>query len=69
MRDEMPKSKAPIFQKKVIQRILEHLNLWIESCPQTGAPPEFPAAKKGHITYEPFDDGWPGHEDSSVTIE
>jgi hypothetical protein len=47
-------------QSEVIERILRHLHLWEDSPPKGRGPPASSSAKKHHITYEPFDDIWPG---------
>lgn len=61
---------SSIKEEKVIRKILEHLKLWDETA--RGRPPKdrsgFASAPTQHeeklTQQEPFDDGWPGYEES-----
>ena len=54
-------TKSP---KEVIRKILEHLGIWEE---KIWPPPIRPPPGKV-ITYESFDDGWPGYDEPFCLI-
>jgi hypothetical protein len=54
-----------IYKRSVIKKILSHLNLYEEDSNQR-APP---TPEKGYIErvqIVPYDDGWPGYEETEV---
>ena len=53
-----------INENDIIRKILEYLELWEDKTPLERAPPVSIPEK----SYEPYEDGWPQHEDPSVTI-
>jgi len=53
-------------QSEVIRKILEHLGLWEE---KIRPPPSNNILPHKTITYEPFDDGWPGYEEPCITVD
>jgi hypothetical protein len=55
-----------INERRVIEKILRHLDLWEEerTVEQAGrAPPE------RRLRYEPFDDDWPGYEEPYIAVQ
>lgn len=64
-----------ISEPKLIQKILEHLKLWVPHNVSERSPPVRATPSPGHnpqpideITYEPFDDGWPQFEEPFITV-
>lgn len=56
-----------ITQAAVIRRILQHLNLWRESMTAARPPPTM-VVSNDIAGYKPFDDGWAGYEEPSITL-
>jgi len=54
-----------IDEAQVIRRILEHLGLWSDK-PRGKPPPKL--QEQGDTVYQPFDDGWGGYDEPSVTL-
>ena len=57
-----------ITEAAVIRRILQHLNLWRESMTAAKPPPAL-VISNDIAGYEPFDDGWAGYEEPSITLQ
>ena len=65
-----------ITEPKLVQKILEHLRLWVTP-PASGRPPPSRAAPlpdhgpapPGATTYVPIDDGWPKYEEPFITVD
>ncbi|MBN1142116.1 MAG: hypothetical protein JXB25_10055 [Deltaproteobacteria bacterium] len=54
-----------IIEAPVIEKILRHLGLWITENPAR-PPPEI--VREDETDSQPFDDGWPGYEEPSITL-
>lgn len=54
-----------INEAPVIEKILRHLGLWDNKKPGR-PPPEI--IREDETDAQPFDDGWPGYEEPSITL-
>lgn len=48
----------------VVRKILKHLNLWDRSPPGLKQP-----FAHEELVCEPFDDGWPGYEETFIMVQ
>ncbi len=56
-----------IIEHQIIQKILEHLDLWAQK-PSRDPPHQNTPPINNDLVYEPFNDGWPEYEEPYIVL-